>query len=377
MIMKKIIYGITLPLLALLLAGSCVKEKKIVSDNGEVPLSLLFPLSRGVGDNDPEFMMETLRVIIFRSNPGGVAEFGAPILNKLYFPTAPATEADIYVINEIVPVGGLNIYLIANETSNLNNPVNLNNINSSSELKDIKLNYDPGQSGGTNKLSPYILMYSEYKGADIDVNGVLRIGGVPTTILEVERTIAKITVQVECTYSQVNGYLPGTTIILTDAKIVSMPYHPYLTPNQAYGGFASGDYFESSSKSLTGWNIPTMDTGNEISFKIETEDLFFYMPEHIPGNRKYYTYLELKGVAAGMILTYKVPLGNGLGTGIYTVSYLLENYETVPTPILTVSRNTHYTLKLNIKGYGLLDALEVVVKAKDWKPTIEIIKEFE
>ena len=393
MIMKKIIYGITFSL-ALLLIGSCSKEKIIVPNNGEVPLLLSFPMSsRGVGDDDSEFMMKKLRVIIFKVS--GIAEIGPPVLNECFFPD-PGSETDFWEITAMVPVGRLNIYLIANETADLDypaNPVSLDDITSSSELKTIYLNYTI--AGGYDHLNPFFLAYSEYKGANVDAAGVLTHpdakdwGG--KVCLEVFRTLAKITVHIECDYSLLQGYVPDAIIELTSAQIINMPYFPWLTPNQAYiGSDKYLDYFDSDTKELITDGLIELQNSTDHAydgFKTVDDGFTFYMPEHIPGNRNFYTYLELTGTATGIDnitdLTYRIPLGNGLGLPrgsgpeTYTVSYLLDNYATVPTSILTVSRNTWYILSLNIKSLGSREALEVIVKAKNWRPTIIIDNDFE
>ena len=384
MVRKNIIYGTVLSL-ALLLLGGCVKEKVAIQDNGDTSLSLVFPTSRGLGD-DPEFVMDELRVIIFKSSSNGM-ESGAPVLNKLYTPV----DAESFEINEIVPVGYLNIYIIANETSNLGS---LGAITSSSTLRAKLLDYNTGNNvlpaspppPPALPTIPPILMYSEYRGANIDIDGNLthhnaKLVG-DKTVLEVFRTIAKITVNIECDFSNMPN---NTEIKLTDARIVSMPYTPALLANQVYTGSVAGDYFNSASLNLTPYIVSDAN-----GFETISKGFTFYMPEHIPdipgaANRNRYTYLEFTGETVGitpvMNITYKVPLGNGLGTTVgattYTANYLLENYTTVPTSILTVSRNTWYNLSLNIKGFGVRDALEVIVKAKPWNPTININKDIE
>ena len=381
MIKRKAIYGVILSLVVLL-AGSCSKEVATVNNNGETSLSFVLPTSRGLGD-DPEFVMDELRVIVFKSSSNGTETSAPPVFNKLYTP-----DAELYQISEIVPVGYLNIYLIANETANLGN---LDIITSSSDLRTKLLDYTSGNNElpfipapTPSPIIPAILMYSEYRGANINVNGALThprakiVSG--ETVLEIERTIAKITVNVVCDFSNMPD---NTAITLTNARIVSMPLQPALLAGQPYTGSTGSDYFNSSLLNLTSYIVPTTSPlGLETS-----EGFIFYMPEHIPGtsNRNYYTYLELTGETVGTIpvlnLTYKVPLGDGLGTTsgatTYTVDYLLENYSTIPASVLTVSRNTHYELGLDIKGLGMRDALEVIVTAKPWNPTININKDFE
>ena len=384
MVKTKAIYGVILSL-ALLLMGSCVKEPGVQNGN-EASLSLVFPTSRGPGD-DPEFVMETLRVIIFESNTLG-AETGSPVLNKLYLP-----DAGLLAIHEIVPVGYLNIYIIANETANLGD---LSLISSSPTLRTKLLDYHAGKNVLPLPMGlptiPAILMYSEYRAAKIDESGVFthpkaKVGSGGETILEVERTIAKITVSIDCEFANIPG---NTEIALTGARIVNMPYSPWLVANSLpYGGSAVGDYFNSPALSMTSYIVPKLDPSPPnaaIGIKTIPTGFTFYMPEHVPGvpsasNRGYYTYLELTGNTVGAVpalsLIYKIPLGNGLGTSIYTIDYLLENYATIPASVLTVSRNTHYILNLNIKGLGMREALEVIVTAKPWKPTIHIVKDFE
>ena len=391
MIKKRILYSIILSV-AMLLTQACVKEIIDAKHNGKASLSFAIPTSRGSGD-DPEFVMEKLRVIIFESTSLGV-ETGIPMLNKLYFP-----DAEVFVFNEVVPVGHLNIYIIANETDNLGD---LSLISASSTLRAAMLNYTT--TPGNNVLPPpnglpsipAVLMYSEYKAAKVDLDGVLthhqaKIGSGGETVLLVDRTIAKITVHINCDFASMLG---NTKISLTGARIVSMPYYPALLANQVYTGSASTDYFNSASLSLASYITSVLDPAppntDVIGFKTIPSGFTFYMPESVPGapgasNRGRYTYLELTGVSVGTVpvlnLLYKVPLGDGLGITVgateYTADYLLDNYATVPASVLTVSRNTHYNLTLNITGLGMREALEVIVTAKAWNPTIDLIKDIE
>jgi len=336
------------------------------------------PTSRGLGDDDPnDDVLNQVRVVIFSATSSG-SEVGAPYLNEVYY--SPTPNAREIVITEIVPVGYLNIYLIGNETEDptlnlVGTP--LDNITSSAQLTSKMLDYTPADG---NYVEPPFVMYSVFNSVQVTALGeimhpnVVVDPGPPTKyIFPIERTVAKLTVKLDCNFSD----LGGNKIWIDEARIVSMPLQPGLAPKEyAIGGaFFSSDRLDLSP--YMRYKIPT-DPGYDPSSPLGAEQgiitnsgFTFYLPEHIVNNsdRSHYTYLELVGhlsYGTGATITYTVPLGNGLGVGINTPAYLRTNFATVPAADLAVIRNTYTTLTLYIMGLGERSDIDVVVAIKPW-----------
>ena len=354
-------------LLVLATLWSCSKEEYIQPlGEGKTELSLLFPLSRTNGAYDPrEDMMSKLRIIIFKStSEGNESDF---VLNKLINVSPEAISVEI---NEIVPIGYLNIYLIGNEPDG--NVLGLDGLTNTSLLSTKLLDYT---SSSGDWVSPLFVMYSVYKAVRVNIDGsiahpkVYLSGGKYT--FPIERTVAKYTIHINCDFVNMDNRV----ITIDSATVISMP----LTPNLIPLVYTGANYFSSKRLDASTY-IQSKWTGLDITgLETISTGIVFYMPEHYMriSGLSHYTYLRLVGsfpYPDGSIgkLVYHIPLGNGLGDGIYTVDYLLEHYATVDPNVLSITRNTHYTLELDIKGFGQREAVEVVVVVKPWLPTIHI-----
>ena len=360
--MKKIFYIIAVSLLVFLALGRCTRETINPDDpQGDVTtkLSLSFPLTRA--SSDPEKTINSLRVIIFRSDSWG-NETGF-VVNKLI--TLPVGGEDEVDITEIVPVGYLNLYLIANE-----DPLwNLGSVNNPTALNSKLLDYNANING---YITPSFTMYSVYKAVKIDMAGNIthpdKVVSGTKTIFPIERVVAKLTVTIDCEFSD----LGNRAIALDSAMIVSMPLKPYLVPT-LYPGLTSGDYFKSGIRDISSGYFAAQSFASTPGFStISGKELLFYLPEHVlsNANRSNFTYLKLVGHMVSSpttTLTYRVPLGNSLGVlGGYTADYLLEHFADVPAAALTITRNTHYDLKLKIIGFGERNHMEVNAVVKPW-----------
>jgi len=357
-----------LPVLFLL--WSCSTEEILkLPERGEVPISFSFPISRGLGNPENEGL-NSVRMVIFRSS-GAATEVGDPFLNEVYYPSAP-NASEIEIVNLMVPVGYLNIYLIGNEP----NWMNLGSVTRSSQLAAQALNYSDSETLGFVK-SPFV-MYSAYKTVYVSPSGeishpdVAGITGPPVKyVFPIERTVAKFTVHIDCDFSNLGG--TSRAIDIDSMMIISMPLSPWLVPGKTY---TETDYFSTDWLNL---NTPTpyfrdkWDASNTIKTGIETipSGITFYVPEHslnnTPLSRSRFTCLRLVGHLRNVLpptkVVYRVPLGNGLFTP-YTAMTLLEDYATVPVSALAITRNMHYTLRMNIIGLGGLH--EVSVEVADW-----------
>ena len=353
-------------LLLLLLSGSCSREEFIDGrglKNGRATLSLSFA-TRAPGD-DPESVMNSLRIIIFDSNVSGI-ESGVPLVNVKYDIPAGATRVDI---SEVVPVGYVNIYLIGNESE----AMNLNAVTSSGDFDGIVMDH---AGAGRNYIQYPFLMYSAYRAVDIDVDGVLthpqviKSGGRAT--FPIERTAAKITVNLDCDFAD----LGGRAIALDSARIVSMPKSSWLISRE-YAEVDGGDYFTSDDMGTSidfsqgVYFEQKMENSDVVGFSTVEGGFKFYIPEHIinDADRSHYTWLNIVGHplnSPGTRLTYRIPLGNGLFID-YDSAYLAENYATVPSSALSITRSTHYILDLAIEGFGENYGIEVNVAVEPWR----------
>jgi len=333
-------------------------------DKGEAQLGLTFPTSRGFGDSDGnEELLEKVRLIVFTSNSAGI-EIGTPIINKVYPPLA-TDPIDEITINEIVPTGYLNLYLIGNEQASMN----LDAVTNSTMLNSRIVDYTSAASTpGGAFVSPPFVMYSAYKAVSISATGaishpqVITIGG--KTTFPIERTAAKLTVHLNCDF--VN--LGNNPIAIDSAIIISMPLTSNLIPQEYTGSF----YFSTKLLDLTSYIVSKPSgTGFETVKPPAGDGFTFYLPEHLINrtDRSHFTYLRLVGHLVSIPyptkLIYRIPLGNGLTTN--TAAHLLRNFATVPAADLTVTRNVHYKLNLDIRGLGELSDVEVWAEVAPWK----------
>jgi len=351
--------------LGLLLTAGCSKEKFVQGEddtgNGTTTLSLTFSTSRSGGEYS-EGALSSLRVIIFRSNSSGVT--GPLVLNKKILPASP--NAEVIEVSEIVPAGYLNIYLVGNESDDMG----LAGITNPSALNAIMVDYANNYVADGFMNAPFP-MYSSYRAVLVNTSQVVShpeaivSGG--TTTFEIERAVAKLTVQLDCNFSDLNNL----AITLDSARVVSMPLNPRLLTRE-YGGLNAADYFSSDGMPLAGkLQMKAGNSGFQTIAGDPDKAIVFYMPEHILNRTDHhnFTYLELKGHMTGRPsaeLIYRIPLGNGLGIGVNTPSFLRENFGSVHPSDLTITRNMHYDLKISIKSLGEMDEIEVDAVVKPW-----------
>ena len=373
--MKRIIYGITLSL-ALLFMGNCTREHGVgVYEEGEV--LMLFAPTRSVSyPQSAEDNIETLRLIIFKSNSLGTE--GELILNTTIPVPAPGNDT-IKDVKVMVPVGYLNIYLIANESADMN-------LSTATTLADIRAaRVDYSIAAANNHLTPSFPMFSEYKAVRVNVdgdiisthNGITKVGGI--TYVDVVRVVAKLTVTMDCNFSDLLG---SWAIALDSARLVSMPLKPWLSTNIKYIG-SSTDFFDSEWDDISSHVVDKYTGVNITGFEI-INGFVFYLPEHIvdPANSGRYTYLEIRGhlvARPDAMIVYTIPICEGLGLTVgsteYTIKYLKEHHDLVPSGYLSIVRNTHYKLHLRVKSYGdedVLQPIEFDMKITDWEHVVNV-----
>lgn len=325
---------------ASLLMFGCTKERLInESSSGITELSVTIPITRGLSVVD-EGAIRTLRMIVFTTNNLG-EETGAMIVNKLVHTSPDITSV---AIKEIVPIGYLNIYFVANEAATWN-------LGSVSTIAQLKATVDTYTAANLPK-SPFV-MFGEYKRIAIDANGVTKQDGVAIEIQYIDRIAAKVTLNLDCTYATLQAH-----ITIDKVSIMSMPDKLALYPS------VTANYINSAETELSiGTNLETV--GANIGFKTTGAGIDFYIPEHLITQTSKYTYIYITGFLTdtpSFKVAYRLPIGDGIETKtpIQMTTGTLSD--------LTITRNTHYTLNATIKSFGEFNGIEVVPTIAPWTP---------
>lgn len=342
----KSIYGIILS--TLLLMSGCSTEKHIESDElplTKVSLSVDFPMPFSLTLDD-ENAIKKFRMIVFTTNRTGY-EQGQMVVNKLVYASS-ATQS--VILNEIVPVGYLNIYFIANESDSWG----LGSVTTTAALKSKVIAY------GNTYPTPEFPMFSEYKQVKIDINGNTTHNGEPIVLNAIERNVSKVSLKLNCEFDAM-----PTPITLTEASIVNMPITSTLYPS-LFNSSQESDFFNGAATTLSiGTNLEAITSGSG-GFKTTGDGIDFYIPEYLITQASEYTYVFLKGYVTsnpGITVKYRLPIGNGIKENTPAKLVLSGTIDE-----LTITRNIHYTFNANIKSLGEMDGVEVIPGIKPWNP---------
>lgn len=351
---SRIIY--TLLLFAMLGTTACVKELNLSDEKfeGETPIAFSFPISRGAEINAEDEIRE-VRLIITRANAMG-GETEQLLYNEKQTVASGATSINFRLI---VPVGYINIYIIGNEDVSSAGIKSLQAIDQVSQLKSKSASYAEG-----NTLHAPFLMYKEFKQVRVDKDGNMTIDGSvfpANDKVEIDRTVAKVTLNLECTYSSA---LPeGSELFLDEVQVVGQPEKPHLVPNHPYaGGFYA--YVLSHTPEL---QIEELKNTAIDGDKFENS-LVFYIPEHIA---QHGAKTQLMVTAHARKNGKKVPDTQKtwhivLGDGISGKTFAQTQYLTGAA--LNITRNTHYVISArirNLKPDGEL-AVDLFPSVKTW-----------
>jgi hypothetical protein len=369
--MNKILIHITLIAVALLVAmtPSCSSDEMIVKpvpppvgpfDDGELPIDL--PVTRAVNDGDKENQIKTARLIVIK--------------NSVVANNIPITVASGDVtISAIIPVGTIDMFLIANEDPSWGfGAINVGATYFSENIEKktltftaypvVKLNDNP------------IPMYKQFKGLHVSNEGTtftFEGSGITIDKLgEVERLYAKVKLEIKAIFEDMdNG---GDPIQLDSMSVKSMPKFSYLTPSVGLLYPASGEYFD---------GVITVTAGDGPKtgyYEVKDEpkphfidSITWYIPEHRLSDPTKMTYLSVKASLQGntdpeLQREYKIAIGDGMVK--YTDDHTpgAKNADMfksgVPLKDLFITRNTFYTVKAQIKSFDIMNESEIDVISK-------------
>jgi hypothetical protein len=343
---RKLLHILLSGLLALAAMYACSMDEKPIIEtpeevdpfkDGSVPVNIPI-LTKAVNDGNLENKVVDARLIVIKANK---------ITNNKRFTVTNVGAYDSVHVYDIIPVGVVDLFIVVNERPawNLDSatflPVGTSCTAASIEQKILSFASPHPTVDATNPIP----MYSQYRNLLVQSEAPkFTIGGVPVTTLgEVDRLYAKVTLDLRCKFSELaNG---GDPIQLDSISIKSLPKYSYLSPTLPFTG-AAADF-------VNGPRIhhPTGYVVNTDSFVTGT--VSYYIPEHHVNNPAYKTYISVKVSLKGNVIPaqqreYKIVIGDGITT---CTNDSLLNGSPLPIQNLFVTRNTHYMYFARIKSF--------------------------
>lgn len=326
-------------LIILLFGFSCTSDEvEKVDKPGEVT-TLTIPVTRS--GNEAEDKMTNCRMIIFSKGTSARV-----LYNEKH------TEAEGGTFTAEVPVGNIDIYLIANEQSGWL----LDDVTSLQQLKGKALSFSTYPVVDATHPIPMFGVYENIYAAPNNA-----------TVLSqavVKRLYAKVTLDLSCAFEK----LGGTEIVLEHAFIGSLPAWSKLWPtpydNTGSELFIEGGKITPSSLGAN-YNATQSRDGKDGFSAMFT----FYVPEYLVSNTDYRSYL---GVAVyqkddtSNKKTYKVILGDGIAEGQpghNNNTYMASSSATLTD--LSISRNRHYTFTATIEDFSASE-MNLIASVSPW-----------
>jgi hypothetical protein len=365
--------------------SSCASEfpnGRETPPRGEETTGILYvPMTRGdIAAEDS--IVNSSRMIVFSVS-------GDSLVINTTQPKNPSPYKDPTFV-EIVPVGHLNVYLIANERPEWN----LDAINSEAQLNSFIYDYttNPTKLPETNADNT-IPMFGMYKNIYIDRNGntsdPLTSPNPPTAPypITVQRIFAKVTLLFKCMFiDQSNG---STPLELQSIQLKQIPKYSYLISRR----YTDTDFNDAmydlypippSPPAPPYWprsGYEEYKSGPNVTGFGDT--VSFYVPEYIANDTSYYTYLSIKvGIKGQWYIAkeYKLVLGEGMNYKDGLGNSLPELYKFMKGDTclsnghqrdildLSIKRNTHYIINASIKNFGLTgdEDMDLYLEVKDW-----------
>lgn len=331
--------------LAAIFAFSCSSEN-IDEGEGKYPdglTTLTIPLTRGSAAEENN--ITKARVIIFTVKGGEATFYSNEVLS------APAG-----VYTKLVPVGELNVYLIANELSSWN----LSAIGTSSSPATLKSKIMTFAAYPVINWTNPAPMYGEYEGVRIAQDGSTTLNGYAIDLKDTEGTVhrlySKVSLSINCLFSDLPSSSP---ITLESVSIKQMPKKSYLS-SARYTESGTSAFFDGAAvAAVSGTNYFPTGTGF-------TGDFEFYIPEYVVSDATKGTYISVVAHLSSRPSTklkYNIMLGDSMDKGI---AYMTRTG--VTREDLTISRNTHYKVAISrIKGFGEVDGMDIYAKAEPWE----------
>ncbi|MDR2388721.1 MAG: hypothetical protein LBD89_02905 [Tannerellaceae bacterium] len=306
-------------------------------EDGSVPVKI--PLTKSVNDADPENRVVSVRLIIIRDNV---------VTNNKVIANIANTTTNVE-LTDIAPAGYVDLFVIVNELSEWDlGLINIGEVFSSSILKNKVLSFTNYPIVSPTQPIPMFQMYENLR---ITVDGETLLNNTPVTLSSVKRLYAKVTLNLNCTYTNlVNG---GDPIEIKQVSIKSIPKESYLAPTP-YTETGASNFFDGSTLALKrDSNYTWTNTGF-------TSNFLCYIPEYLVSDITRYMYIS----AIVNLVTdvnaqreYKIVLGDGIPNGN---TYMLGNSKLYSD--VRISRNTHYTFTGNITSFDIRGEEDIEIR---------------
>jgi hypothetical protein len=324
------------------------------SDGPTIPLNIPV-MTRAVNDGNPENKIDNARLIVIKGNK--------ITNNKLFTISTSVYLNDSVHVTDYIPVGNIDLFLIANEKPewNLSSLAVGTNYFSNNVERQILSHTSQPIVDATHSIP----MYRQYRNLDVTLEGQLSINGTPVNDLGViERLYAKVTLSIEAIFATMaNG---GDPIQLDSLSIKSMPRYSYLGPSGLYQEASGSAYFDGPRTHRTAAYV-----ADNVHFY---DSIVYYVPEHKVYHRQHLTYLSVKAsLVDNTDVTqqreFKIAIGDGVTT-CSNDSMLNANY--LPVSNLFVTRNTHYYFIAKLQSFDIKGEQEIEIHPQivDWDAVV-------
>ncbi|MDR2495928.1 MAG: hypothetical protein LBD21_02220 [Tannerellaceae bacterium] len=321
------------------------------------------PVTRTPPNADAESRVNTVRMIVLR---GGYVR-----TNQMISLSSITTSA---VIEDYVPVGLVDFFLIANERSGWNlGALNIGDPQTKEQLKSKILNFTAHPAIPQTVLpspaeSDLIPMARIYEALQINSDGTAQSGSTVLTDPELhwglQRLYAKLTFNLEVVFADLAGHDP---IKLDSIAVRHLPSQSYLGEKP----FTLSTFFDPDT--LDRNQAPNVyGPSNSLGFDAK---FITYLPEHLVANKDDYTYISLNVNLAGSSAVatkreYKIVIGESIrpAAGKDNDSLLNTSGPTNYVSDYYIRRNTHYQFDAILKSYDHSSDQDLILKPRvmDW-----------
>ncbi|MDH6306168.1 hypothetical protein M2459_002882 [Parabacteroides sp. PF5-5] len=332
---------------------SCTSEEErlnppITEEN--IPLQI--PLTKSVnGENNEEERVETVRMIIIKDGR---------VTNNIKKVDLTVDSTSV-IIQDSVPVGTVEYFLIANEKESWNfDALTPKTLVSSSLIKSKVLNFDRYPVVHKDTAIP---MFAHYEQLQIKSDSKAYYYGadVSASLGNLTRLYVKVSLKLSCVFSNLQN--SGEAIYLKSILVKSMPKESYLAPD-FYLKNTDADFFDGDTTDvIKNSNYALTSTGF-------SGDFLFYIPEHIVSEVSRRSYISAKVALLNdptIEQEYQIILGDSITRND---NEYMQKYAGIKG--LRVYRNTHYGITASIESFNQSSSsdLTIVGKIIDWNATL-------
>ncbi|MDH6307065.1 hypothetical protein M2459_003122 [Parabacteroides sp. PF5-5] len=329
----------------ILLCFGCTSGEMPTDEKPAEVTTLQIPITRSGTENEDQ--IGNCRMIIF-------SKAGRVLYNQKH------NEADGLTFTAEVPVGKIDLYLVANEQA----AWNLDNVSSPGDLKGKQLAFSAYPLVDATHPIP---MFGSYENIKAEPNDATVLSSAA-----IERLYSKVTLDLSCAFEDI----ADTEIVLEHVAVNSMPSWSKLSPASYSGTVFNGAQIAPATLG-TNYNA-TQSRDKKAGF---SATYTFYVPEYLVSNKADRSYLAISVYQKDDITnkkTYKVILGDGIADtqpGHNDNTYM--GGESATLTDLRISRNRHYTFTASIKNFDASsDETDVNVEGQviDWEDggTVEV-----